>query len=93
MPCHTVGEMQESIMELLWKTSHLSGGNAAYVEDQYESYLSDPHSVSEEWRDYFDKLPRVNGSASEDVNHSEIIKYFELLGKNRARPIIVLWCW
>lgn len=89
MPCHTVGEMQESIMELLWKTSHLSGGNAAYVEDQYESYLSDPHSVSEEWRDYFDKLPRVNGSASEDVNHSEIIKYFELLGKNRARPIIV----
>lgn len=89
MPCHTVGEMQESIMELLWKTSHLSGGNAAYVEEQYESYLDDPHSVSEEWRDYFDKLPRVNGGASEDVNHSEIIKYFELLGKNRARPIIV----
>lgn len=80
--------MQQSLMELLWRTSHISGGNAAYVEGLYETYLDDPNSVSDEWRDYFDKLPRVNGAIGNDVNHSEIIEYFELLGRNRARPIV-----
>ena len=27
-------------------TSYLSGGNAAYVEDQYEAYLQDPVSYT-----------------------------------------------
>jgi len=80
--------MQESLMELLWSTSHISGGNAAYVEDMYEAYLKDPNSVSQDWRDYFDKLPRVNGAVGNDVPHSEIIEYFELLGRNRARPMV-----
>ena len=31
--------MQESSMELLWRSSHIAGGNATYVEDLYESYL------------------------------------------------------
>lgn len=80
--------MRESLMELLWSTSHISGGNAAYVEEKYEAYLNDPSSVSTDWREYFDSLPRVNGVASNDVPHSEIIEYFELLGRNRARPIV-----
>lgn len=80
--------MQESLMELLWSTSHISGGNAAYVESLYEKYLSDPSAVSEAWRSYFDQLPRVNGVITNDVPHSEIIEYFELLGKNRARPLV-----
>lgn len=77
--------MQESIMELLWSTSHLSGGNAPYIEDLYESYLRDPNSVSEDWRDTFDKLPRIEGGSGTDVRHSEIIEYFELLGRSRVR--------
>ena len=80
--------MQQSLMELLWSTSHISGGNAEYVEEVYETYLRDPNSVPSTWREYFDKLPRVEGNSNPDVPHSEIIKYFELLGKNRARPII-----
>ena len=48
--------MQESSMELLWRSSHIAGGNATYVEDLYESYLKDPNGVPEQWRDYFDKL-------------------------------------
>lgn len=83
--------MQESLMELLWSTSHISGGNAAYVEEIYESYLRDPNSVSEEWRDYFDKLPRVNGAVGNEVAHSEVVKQFEQLGRIRggtsARPV------
>jgi 2-oxoglutarate dehydrogenase E1 component len=75
-------------MDQLWSTSHISGGNAGYVEEIYETYLRDPAAVAIGWREYFDKLPRVNGNAQPDVPHSEIIEYFELLGKNRARPIV-----
>jgi len=75
-------------MDSLRQTSHLSGNNAVYVEQQYETYLSDPQSVPEKWRTYFDTLPKVEGMQGEDVNHSEVVEYFELLGKNRSRPII-----
>ena len=43
-------------MKLLQQTSLLDGGNGAYLETLYESYLHDPHSVSEHWREYFDGL-------------------------------------
>ena len=78
--------MQESLMELFRRTSHISGGNAAYIEELYESFIQDPSSVAIEWRDYFEKLPRVNGT--NDVPHSEIVEYFELLGRSRARPSV-----
>ncbi len=80
--------MQESPMELLWRSSHIAGGNASYVEEMYEAYLDAPNSVSQDWRDYFDQLPRVPGAVGNDVPHSEIIEYFELLGRNRARPMV-----
>ena len=51
--------MQDSPMELQWRSSHIYGGNATYVEDLYEAYLMDPNAVPEEWRSYFDTLPRV----------------------------------
>lgn len=80
--------MQQNLMELLWSTSHISGGNAAYVEDLYESFLRDPGSISSEWRAYFEQLPRVNGVIANDVPHSEIVEYFEELGKSRSRPML-----
>ena len=49
--------MQESVMQRMWNSAHLSGGNAAYVEELYELYLHDPNAVPEEWRNYFQKLP------------------------------------
>ncbi len=75
--------MQESIMEQLWRTSHLSGGNLVYVEQLYDSYLSDPNSVSEEWRSYFDQLPRVNGHSAKDVPHSTVREQFLHISKNK----------
>ena len=45
-------------MQRMWSSSHIAGGNAAYVEDMYERYLRDPNSVEVQWRDYFEKLPR-----------------------------------
>lgn len=79
--------MQASIMELLRSTSHISGGNAAYVEDLYDTYLHDPNAVPGEWRSYFDQLPRVDGVVSQDTPHSTVREHFELLGRNRARPL------
>ncbi len=75
--------MQESIMEQLWRTSHLSGGNLVYVEQLYDAYLSDPNSVPEEWRSYFDQLPRVNGHSAKDIPHSTIREQFLHLSKNK----------
>jgi len=77
----------ESLMEALWKTSHISGGNAVYVEGLYEDYLQDPNSVPDEWKDYFDKLPRVEGVVTQDVPHSTIVEHFELLSKGRSRRL------
>ncbi|MFI8608893.1 2-oxoglutarate dehydrogenase E1 component [Pseudomonas sp. NPDC077649] len=80
--------MQESVMQRMWDSAHLSGGNAAYVEELYELYLHDPNAVPEEWRTYFQKLP-TDGSAAMDVSHSTIRDHFVLLAKNsrRAQPV------
>ena len=79
--------MQESSMELLWRSSHIAGGNATYVEDLYESYLKDPNGVPEQWRDYFDKLPRVESDFvhTEDIPHSVIRDRFAQISKMRVR--------
>ena len=36
--------------------TYLFGGNAPYVEEMYENYLSNPGSVPDNWRSYFDAL-------------------------------------
>jgi len=77
--------MSESFLEQMQKSSHLAGGNVAYIEGLYESYLEDPNSVPPEWRTYFEKLPRVDGVIAADVPHSTVIRHFELIGRNRLR--------
>jgi 2-oxoglutarate dehydrogenase E1 component len=74
-------------MELLWRSSHIAGGNATYVEDLYESYLMDPNGVPEQWRDYFDKLPRVESDfvQLEDIPHSVVRERFAQISKMRVR--------
>lgn len=76
--------MHESVMQRMWNSAHLSGGNAAYVEELYELFLHDPNAVPEEWRTYFQKLP-ADGSQSPDVSHATVRDHFVLLAKNRHR--------
>ena len=67
------------MMQSYQGTSYLFGGNAPYVEELYESYLNDPTSVPENWRQYFDgvqNLPAVDGSASKDIAHAPIVASF-----------------
>jgi len=72
-------------MEQLWRSGHISGGNAAYVEDLYERFLADPNDLPDEWRSYFETLPRVEGTVATDLSHATIRDHFLLLSKNQSR--------
>ncbi|NGM88814.1 2-oxoglutarate dehydrogenase E1 component [Parapusillimonas sp. SGNA-6] len=68
--------------------SYLFGSNAPYVEELYESYLDNPGSVTDQWRDYFDQLqhqPAVDGSeVTRDQAHAPIIESFAQRAKANA---------
>ena len=80
--------MSKHWMKELQRTSLLDGGNGAYLESLYESYLQDPDAVDEHWRSYFDALPQVNGQDAGDIVHSELRKEFSrLTGRLRGHRI------
>ncbi len=60
-------------------TSTLFGGNAPFIEEQYEIYLGNPEAVSPEWRAYFDELR----DGETDVAHAPVVDSFIQLAKNR----------
>jgi 2-oxoglutarate dehydrogenase E1 component len=63
-------------METFWSTSHAAGAQSSYLESLYESYLDNPLSVPDDWKIYFDSLPKVNGSKKE-VSHKEVVNRFK----------------
>jgi len=73
------------MMKQLQSNSYLFGGNAPYIEELYESYLDNPASVSEQWREYFDQMQLVPGAGTgadgRDVAHAPIVKSFALRAK------------
>ncbi|SAL67492.1 2-oxoglutarate dehydrogenase E1 component [Caballeronia humi] len=72
------------------ESSFLFGGNAPYVEEQYELYLADPASVTDEWRAYFDALretPAIDGSERDDEAHAPVVSSFIELAK---RPRVAM---
>ncbi len=75
-------------MQRMWNTSHIAGGNAAYVEELYERYLRDPSGIPQEWRDYFEKLPQVDGGGV-DVPHAPIRERFVLQARQRHSALPV----
>jgi 2-oxoglutarate dehydrogenase E1 component len=79
--------MQDQSMERYWRSSHIAGGNAAYVEDLYEAYLIDANDVPDQWREYFDTLPKVDTKqvVFEDTPHSAIRDHFAKISKMRVR--------
>src|SRR5437016_12498531 len=74
------------MIEELRGTSTLYGGNAPFIEEQYEIYLSNPGAVSADWRTYFDSLR----DGAPDVAHAPVIDSFIQLAKNRrlAAPMV-----
>lgn len=47
---------KNSRMAALWRSSHMNGANAHYVEQLFERYLDDPDSIPEQWCHYFNTL-------------------------------------
>ncbi|BBP98912.1 2-oxoglutarate dehydrogenase subunit E1 [Burkholderia sp. SFA1] len=66
------------------QNSFLFGANAPYVEEQYERYLAEPASVTDEWRGYFDALretPALDGSDRDDEPHAPVVSGFVELAR------------
>lgn len=81
--------MVDSVMERMWRSGHISAGNASYVEELYEKYLEDPADIPDQWRSYFETLPMVEGAMAPDISHATVRDHFLLLSKNQARVVPV----
>jgi 2-oxoglutarate dehydrogenase E1 component len=71
--------------------TYLFGGNAPYVEEMYENYLTNPGSVPDNWRDYFDALqhvPAVDGSNAKDVPHLPVVNAFAQRAKQGTTKVV-----
>ena len=80
--------MSKQWMKALQQTSLLDGGTGAYLEALYETWLRDPESVADNWREYFVGLPQVNGQDHGDIMHSELRSEFSrLTGRLRGHRI------
>ncbi len=78
------------MMQQFLSNSHLFGGNAPFVEQLYEQYLTDPATVPEQWRAYFDKLQLLPGNAPKDIAHAPVVEFFAQRAKQGpARPAAV----
>ena len=68
------------MMKAFQANAYLFGGNAPYIEELYESYLKNPGSVPDVWRQYFDNMqmvPAADGSTqSRDIAHAPIVQSF-----------------
>ena len=68
------------MMKAFQSNAYLFGANAPYLEELYESYLNNPGSVPETWRQYFDNMqmvPASDGSVqSRDIAHAPIVQSF-----------------
>ena len=74
-------------MAELWQSSHISGGNSAYVESIFEEFLQDPASCPEPWKSYFENLPQFQVDSPEDLSHATVRDHFLLLAKNQSRVV------
>ncbi len=72
--------------------TYLFGGNAPYVEEMYENYLSNPGSVPDSWRSYFDALqhvPAADGTDAKDVPHLPVVNAFADRAKQGQTRVVV----
>ena len=88
----TPSGLTASVYQTYQDNTHLFGGNAPYVEEMYENYLSNPGSVPDNWRDYFDALqhvPAVDGSNAKDTAHLPVINAFAERAKQGGTKVVM----
>ena len=64
------------------RPSFLYSGNAAFIEELYESYLKSRDAVSPEWRDYFDRAQAELDPDTRDRSHAEVRERMLEIGRN-----------
>ena len=74
------------VMKEMQDNSALYDGNAPFIEDLYELYLSNPALVGEEWREYFNGLQKMPGAAVKDVPHSPVVQSFAERARHPCVP-------
>ena len=80
--------MSGQLFKTLQRSSLLDGGNVAYLESLYETWLQDQDAVAPHWRDYFGALPAVNGQVRADLSHAGIrAEFSRLTGRLRGHRI------
>lgn len=72
------------MMEEKLNFSYLFGSNAPYIEELYESYLNNPDSVEDNWKQYFAELAAQPGFVEKDIAHHPIQESFANLAKRKA---------
>lgn len=75
-----------NLLQQFQSTAALSAGNAAFIEDLYETWLSDPTAVSAEWNQYFEG---VKGRSAHDTAHSGAIARIEAAQRQKATQVVV----
>ncbi|MGA2189070.1 MAG: 2-oxoglutarate dehydrogenase E1 component [Steroidobacteraceae bacterium] len=75
--------MSQSLADQLAATA-LSGGNAGFIEDLYETFLKDPAAVAPAWAEYFRGL---RGGATGEVSHAQIRERLTMLCANRPGAV------
>ena len=88
-----VANPTSSVFQAYQANTYLFGGNAPYVEEMYENYLSNPGSVPDTWRDYFDALQNVpagDGSNTKDVAHLPVVNAFAQRAKQVASKVVIV---
>lgn len=74
----------QSRLQQLYDSSLFYGGNAAYIETLYETYLEAADAVPEQWRKLFDHL---NGDGHADVIHGPIVERFRRMARETQQPV------
>ena len=70
-------------MKELWGSSHISAGHAAYLESLYETYITDPNSLSEEWINFFENLPH-HATSNGEISHQNIVREFKNVSRKNS---------
>lgn len=74
---------KQKAMQELWDSSVFAGGNSAYLEEMFESYLQDNSSVPKSWQSFFKDL----SSGLDNISHVDIIEQMKLLAQSNFKAV------
>ena len=83
------------------KTSFLAGSNSEFINEFYADYISDPNSLPESWRKFFDGLSDnekliyndIRGPSWSPEKRFKKIKFSSILnGKSTLQAMIISVC-